>query len=443
MAEIPQLRADGRNWTDYREKILRVAAQKNLDRLYDGTETLQGDAEDWQQRNAIAKALIVETIPDSIFLRILHYESAHKFFEALKNLFEKDVATLELLQELQNNRSKREATYGLESANDRVRRRSHVTDVSRRDDEVSNRSGRRSVDVPRSEPRPERKREPTSQRRVERRRGVGEEGRVSKGEKDDEQVAAASGVSLVNPTSSQGHLPRTRVDTPQPHPTSTSPPSTPSMPVEQTAPTSRRPTRQRRRDGHVPCTGTRRTREHIEWSRGRVKLRSREGREAVDEDGEDVHVHHAHVEPQQPQTTRQTADDDEAADTTDPHANSAGPAVPVGTMHEPSNGVDEGVEEGDRRVEAEDEKGGRASGSAAPSSNDDGGDEDVRHAYVVPKPAPPSPNHVPPPPDESRPPPSMSLEGEMSGKQSSDHADEAVTHLERPPDESTTTPPDE
>ncbi|KIJ10654.1 hypothetical protein PAXINDRAFT_16371 [Paxillus involutus ATCC 200175] len=269
MADIPVLRADGRNWTEYREKLLRVAAQKNLDRLYDGTETLQGDAEDWQQRNAIAKALIVETIPDSIFLRILHYESAHKFFEALKNLFEKDVATLELLQELQNNRNKREATYGLESANDRVCRRSHVTDVSCCDDKVSNRSGRRSVDVPRSEPRPERKQEATSQRRVERRRGVGEEGRVSKGEKDDEQVAAASGVSLVNPTSSQGHLPRARVDTPQPHPTSTSPPSTPSMPVEQTAPTSRCPT-------------------HVEWSRGRVKSRSREGREAVDEDG-DVH----------------------------------------------------------------------------------------------------------------------------------------------------------
>ncbi|KIJ12434.1 hypothetical protein PAXINDRAFT_14758 [Paxillus involutus ATCC 200175] len=62
------LRVDGRNWTEYREKLLCVAAQQNLDKLYDGTETLQGDAEDWQQRNAIAKALIVETIPDSIFL---------------------------------------------------------------------------------------------------------------------------------------------------------------------------------------------------------------------------------------------------------------------------------------------------------------------------------------------------------------------------------------
>ncbi|KIJ05105.1 hypothetical protein PAXINDRAFT_21611 [Paxillus involutus ATCC 200175] len=116
---------------------------------------------------------------------------------------------------------------------------------------------------------------------------------------------------------------------------------------------------------------------------------------------EDVHVHHAHVEPQQPQTTHQTA-----ADTMDPHANSAGPAVPVGTLNEPLNGIDEGVEEGDRKVEEEDEKGRRVSESAAPSSNDDSGDEDVCYVYVVPKPVPPSPYHIPPPPDERSPPPS-------------------------------------
>ncbi|KIJ19082.1 hypothetical protein PAXINDRAFT_8434, partial [Paxillus involutus ATCC 200175] len=300
MADIPVLRTDSRNWTEYREKLLRVAVQQNLDRLYDGTETLQGDAEDWQQRNAIAKALIVETIPDSIFLRILHFETAHKFFEALKNLFEQDVATLELLQELWNNRTKREAAYSPQTANDRVRTR-NIGDMSHRHDEVSHKSRRREDHVPRSEPRPERKREPTSQRRVERRRGVGEEGRVSKGEKDDEQVAAASGVSLVNPTSSQGHLPRARVDTPQPHPTSTSPSSTPSLPVEQTAPTSRRPTHQRSRNGHVPRTETRHTREDDQGSRGGVEPRDRGSREAVDEDGEDDDVHHAQVEPQQPQ----------------------------------------------------------------------------------------------------------------------------------------------
>ncbi|KIJ15060.1 hypothetical protein PAXINDRAFT_11980 [Paxillus involutus ATCC 200175] len=123
---------------------------------------------------------------------------------------------------------------------------------------------------------------------------------------------------------------------------------------------------------------------------GRVKLRSQEGREVVDEDGEDVHIHHAHVEPQQPQMTHQMA-----ADTTDPHANSAGPVGPVGMLNEPLNGIDKGVEEGDRKVEEEDEKGRRASESAAPSSNDDSGDEDVRYVTTTLHPAlpPPPPVH--------------------------------------------------
>ncbi|KIJ13592.1 hypothetical protein PAXINDRAFT_13553 [Paxillus involutus ATCC 200175] len=417
MADIPVLRTDGRNWTDYREKILRVAAQQNLDRLYDGTETLQGDAEDWQQRNAI-------------------------------NLFEQDIATLELLRELRNNRTKRDTAYSPESTNYHVRTR-NVGDTSHRHDEVSHKSRRREDDVPRSEPRPERKREPTSQGRVEKRPRVGEKGRESRG-RDDERVAAASepgngatdqttsGVSLVKPTSSQGNSPRARVDTP---PSPPLPPTTPTIPVDQTAPVSRRLNDQRHRDGRVPCTETHRTREDGEGSRrGVVESRNR-GSRADDEDGDDNNIHHGHVEPQQPHTVSQTAVDDEAADTTDPHAICAGTTVPAGTSHEPSNDVDEGVEEGDRKVEEEDEKGGRASESAALSSNEDGGDEDVRHAYIVPKPVPPSPYQVPPPPDESRPPPSTPLEGEKNGQPSSGRTDETGTHLETPQDQSRTTSP--
>ncbi|KIJ09087.1 hypothetical protein PAXINDRAFT_17816, partial [Paxillus involutus ATCC 200175] len=409
MAEIPQLRADGRNWTEYREKLLRVAAQQNLDRLYDRTEMLQGDAEDWQQRNAIAKVLIVNTIPDSIFLRILQFESAYEFFKALKNLFEQDIATLELLRELRNNRTKREAAYSPQTANDRVRTR-NVGDASRCDDEVSSRSGRRQVHVPRSEPRPERKREPTSQRRVERRCGVGEEGRVSKGEKDDEQVAAVSSVSLVNPTSSQGHLPRVRVDTPQPHPTSTSPSPlshiTPTMPSEQTAST-------RVDEGDD---------DDDEWSRGGVESRSRGYRETNNDDGSDVDVHRAYVVPQEPHTVSQTALD-EAADTSNPNATSAGTTMPVGTSNGPLNGSSEVEGEGGKGEGNE-----RASGIVDPSSNGEN---------AVPDSIPPTPN-----PDERGPPPSMPLEGEKNGQQSSGHGDETGTHqVETPRHKSTTQQP--
>ncbi|KIJ06693.1 hypothetical protein PAXINDRAFT_20112 [Paxillus involutus ATCC 200175] len=116
----------------------------------------------------------------------------------------------------------------------------------------------------------------------------------------------------------------------------------------------------------------------------------------------------------------------EITDTTDPNTMSTRPAVPDSNTRDG---------DGDRKVEREDEdeKGRRASESVALSSNDDGGDKDIRHAYIVPKPAPPSPNHVPPPPDERRPPPSVPLKGEEDDQKSSGHTDEAAMHLERPP----------
>ncbi|KIJ09802.1 hypothetical protein PAXINDRAFT_17135 [Paxillus involutus ATCC 200175] len=227
-------------------------------------------------------------------------------------------------------------------------------------------------------------------------------------------------------------------------------PTTPNLPFRQPAHTSRQSTYQQCRDGQVPHTKTCRQRrdDDVEWSQGGVESRDRGSREAVDKDSEDDDHHHAHVEPQQPQTVSQTADI-EATDTTDPNTTSARPAVPVGTSYGPPNESNDDSnardqEEGKRDgevVEGEDEKGGRVCESAALSSNDDGGDEDVRHVYVIPKPAPPSPNHVPPPPGERRPPPSVPLEGEEVDQQSSGHDNEMATHLEHPRQESSTPQP--
>ncbi|KIJ08147.1 hypothetical protein PAXINDRAFT_18692, partial [Paxillus involutus ATCC 200175] len=220
------------------------------------------------------------------------------------------------------------------------------------------------------------------------------------------------------PTSSQENVPGTHVDTPSP------PPPTPSLPVEQTAPTSRRPTHQRSRNGHVPRNGTRRTREDDQGSRGEVKSRSRGGREPDDEDGDDDDVHHAQVEPQNPSSTRQTANE-EATGTSNPNANGAGTTMPVGTSNGPSNasksnGNDEEVKGKGGKGEGNE----RASGIAAPSSNGEN---------AVPDSIPPTPN-----PDERGPPPSMPLEGEK-GQQSSGHVDETGTHLKPPGHESKTT----
>ncbi|KIJ10261.1 hypothetical protein PAXINDRAFT_16705 [Paxillus involutus ATCC 200175] len=127
---------------------------------------------------------------------------------------------------------------------------------------------------------------------------------------------------------------------------------------------------------------------------------------------------------------------------------SAGPAVPVGMMNKPLNGIDNGVEGGNGRevdedVKVEGKTGEWASGIENPSSNDNGGDEDVRHAYVVPNLTQLPPYHILPTPDERPPPPSTLLEGERSGKQSSGHIDKTGMHLEVPRHKSTTTQPEQ
>ncbi|KIJ10618.1 hypothetical protein PAXINDRAFT_16388 [Paxillus involutus ATCC 200175] len=361
MAKIPTLRKDRWNWSIWCESFERALNKLGVHTYLSGMKPNPYN----EQANTIAKCAIASSIPDLLFLRILNFESAYKYFKTLKNLFEMDTFTMELLQEIWNNRMKQEVVYSLETTSD-------ICDTSHHDGGASNGSGRRTNNVPSNKPHRQHQWKPKRQGRVEERsQVVGEKGRVLKGE-NDEWVAAAS----------------------------------------------------------KPGNGA-----MDQWAGG-----------ADDEDGDDVDVDHTHVVLQTPHLTHQTADDDEATDTTDPHANSTGPTVPVGTTNEPLNGIDNEVEGGNGRevnkdIGIEDEEGEWASGINDLSSNNDGGDEDVRHVYVIPNSTQPVPYHAEPPPDESRPPLSVSLEGEMSGKQSSNHADKAATHLERPPDESTTTPP--
>ncbi|KIJ12713.1 hypothetical protein PAXINDRAFT_14471 [Paxillus involutus ATCC 200175] len=377
MAEIPVLRTDGRNWSAWCENLewtldeLGVSAyiSETTPNLYD------------EQVNALANQLKNAS-------RLYEFHSRRSLQLRLR---------LQLLQQYYTN---------------------DVRDTSCCDNRVSDGSGRRNNDVPSNNIRRQRQWEPKRQGRVERGCGEGEEEGKSKGRKDEKAAAAtgpgkgatdqkASSVSLVKPTSSQDS-PRARVDTPPSPPPSL---TTPTMPVEQTAPTSRRPTRQRRRDGHVPRNGTHRTREDdAEGSQGRAKSRSQGGREPDDKDGDNVDVDHAHVVPQHLKTTRQTAYN-KAADTSNPNAMSTGPTEPVGMSNEPRNESNEGEKGGE-----EDEKGVWASGIEDPSSNDDGGDEDVRHVYVVPNTTLPPPYHALPTPDKRRQPPSTPLEGEKNDR---------------------------
>jgi hypothetical protein len=79
--------------------------------------------------------------------------------------------------------------------------------------------------------------------------------------------------------------------------------------------------------------------------------------------------------------------------------------MPVGMSNGPRTGRSQG-----RRGE-KGEKGEWASGIEDPSSNDDGGDEDVRHVYIVPNTTLPPPYHALPTPDERRPTPEHAARG--------------------------------
>jgi hypothetical protein len=139
---------------------------------------------------------------------------------------------------------------------------------------------------------------------------------------------------------------------------------------------------------------------------------------------------------QTPHTTRQTAYN-EAADPSNPNARGAGTTKPAGRLYEPPNELNEGEKGGE-----EDDMGEWASGIETPSSNDDSGDEDVRHAYIVPTSTLPPPYHALPTPDGRRQPPSTPLEGEEKyGQQSSGQVHETAMHLKTPRHESSATQP--
>ncbi|KAF8839062.1 hypothetical protein BDN67DRAFT_1012599 [Paxillus ammoniavirescens] len=289
-------------------------------------------------------------------------------------------ATTRVLDDIWNNRTARDTAYSPETTNDRVCRHSHITDMSRCDNDISDRSSRRVHDIPSSLTWRQHQWETKGQGRVEGREEVGRKGSKSNGRADEKATAVtglgrgatdhtADGVSLVKPTSRENDSPRTRVDTPPPPP----PPTSPTMPVEQPAPTSKRPTHQQSRDGHILKNGMCQTREDVNRSRREVKSRSQGCSKVVDEDSDNVDVDHAHVEPQQPQPTRQTADV-KTTDATNPYANGTGTTTPVGRSCGPPNVSNKG------------NRGGVKLWSRGCRADDENGDDnDVHHGHVEPQ----------------------------------------------------------
>ncbi|KAF8833142.1 hypothetical protein BDN67DRAFT_865721, partial [Paxillus ammoniavirescens] len=70
---IPELAVDGRNWTTYRDAILRESKYEGLTGHYDGTQTLpvhENRRSEWCKRDSRAKQLLATTIPDDIIYEL-------------------------------------------------------------------------------------------------------------------------------------------------------------------------------------------------------------------------------------------------------------------------------------------------------------------------------------------------------------------------------------
>ncbi|KAF9231861.1 hypothetical protein BU15DRAFT_37601, partial [Melanogaster broomeanus] len=91
---IPILAVDGWNWTKYHKNRLPVAAKENLVQQYDGTDmqpvdVMSDEVKAWQGRSAtITKQYIAATIPDALFIHIMHLKTARELFQYLASLFE-------------------------------------------------------------------------------------------------------------------------------------------------------------------------------------------------------------------------------------------------------------------------------------------------------------------------------------------------------------------
>ncbi|KIK81181.1 hypothetical protein PAXRUDRAFT_156716 [Paxillus rubicundulus Ve08.2h10] len=283
MAEIPQLRMEGQNWSSW---------SKNLE---------------WALSSLQVAAYIKETMPN-LYDEQLHAlansnspsYSAYEGFEAPTVLFKKPTSTTGKLQDIQSTRTMQEAAYSVQTANNHC------------DDNVSNGSGRWNDHILSSNMCCQCKWEPRGQEKVEggESRGRGEKveaGRIRKQEAtarglgEGSMNPSAGGISLLITVSSLDDESRNlRVCC-----TCTIPQTlnTPHKMVSGTAADTTNPN----------TTSARPTEPVGAFANNDVKYVKEEtqgGREPVNENGKVVDIHCTHVMHQKPQLTYQTAIND-------------------------------------------------------------------------------------------------------------------------------------
>ncbi|KAI9571094.1 hypothetical protein HD554DRAFT_2169478 [Boletus coccyginus] len=91
---IPDLAADRRNWSDYREKLFQAAEVQDLLGLLDGTKTKPNGPWDpwraaaWMRDDTEAQYMLVTTTPPSIWDQI-NLTTAHDYYDYLSKIFDK------------------------------------------------------------------------------------------------------------------------------------------------------------------------------------------------------------------------------------------------------------------------------------------------------------------------------------------------------------------
>ncbi|KAF8834329.1 hypothetical protein BDN67DRAFT_985402 [Paxillus ammoniavirescens] len=88
MAEIPALRTDRQNWSAWRANLEQAVNKLGISAYLSGMTPNPYD----EQASALAKCTIASSVPDSLFLQILHFKSARECFKTLKILFEESTA---------------------------------------------------------------------------------------------------------------------------------------------------------------------------------------------------------------------------------------------------------------------------------------------------------------------------------------------------------------
>ena len=106
---VPDLVADGRNWSNYRKKLFEAVEAQGLLGLLDGTKTKPNEPWDpwctaaWMRDDTEAQYLVITTTPPTVHDHLSLSMTAHEVFKTLQALFEKKATATTTVHDVQHN----------------------------------------------------------------------------------------------------------------------------------------------------------------------------------------------------------------------------------------------------------------------------------------------------------------------------------------------------